>query len=187
MAEQIRYGPGFQHGAAPDPELPVNKGRIVNNKMLFGPGSPVFADLHHGFLYQAAGKFPRVGNGGGAKNKNRRRAVKAANSFQAPQDIGKVAAKNSPVLMYLVNYNILQVLKKFNPLGMVRQYSGMKHIRVGNNNMAAVPDLQPQARFRVPVICKARKSSPASGELPQFGRLVPKGLWLEIEGAAVEF
>ena len=79
-------------------------------------------------------------------------SVKIAQAHQPAEHVRQVAAEHTPVGMDLVNDDIAQVLKQFDPLGMMRQDAGVQHVRVGNHDMAGLPHGLAGSGGRVPVI-----------------------------------
>ena len=62
-------------------------------------------------------------------------AVKIAQAQQAAQDVGQVAAEYAPVGMDLVDHDVFQVFKQLDPFGMVRQDTGMQHVRIRHHDV----------------------------------------------------
>ena len=54
--------------------------------------------------------------------------------------------------MNLVDDDIPQVLKEFNPFGVMRQDAGMKHVRVGDDDMTRLTHGPAGCGRRIPVV-----------------------------------
>jgi hypothetical protein len=63
-----------------------------------------------------------------------------------------VAAEDAPVVVKLVDDDVLEVLEEVDPLGVVGQDSGVEHIRVGEDDLADRPDCLAGVLGRVSVV-----------------------------------
>ena len=61
------------------------------------------------------------------------RAVELAYAPEPPYHVGKIRAEHAPVGVYLVYHHVAEVLKQLYPLGVVRQYARVQHVRVGHD------------------------------------------------------
>ena len=60
------------------------------------------------------------------------RAVKIGDALQAPDHVGHVRAKNSPVNVDFIDNHEAQIFEILRPQRMVRQDGYVQHIRVGH-------------------------------------------------------
>ena len=75
--------------------------------------------------------------------------------------------------MDFVDDDVLQVFKQLDPLGMMRQNTGMEHVRVGYDDMPRLPHLPAGGRRRVPVVCKGfNVNVHRFDQLVQLGNLI---------------
>jgi hypothetical protein len=63
-----------------------------------------------------------------------------------------VAAEDAAVVVELVDDNVLEVLEKLDPLGVMGQDPGMEHVGVGQDDVAAGPDGLARVLGRVAVV-----------------------------------
>ena len=82
----------------------------------------------------------RIGHCGRTADEDGIATVEAADPAQSAQDIRQVTAEDAAIHMQFVNNDILQVRKELLPLGVMRQDSGVQHIRVGDDNMPLLAD-----------------------------------------------
>ncbi len=103
-----------------------------------------------------------------------------AYACKTAHDIGQMGAEHSPVSMNLVDDNITKVSEEPIPSRVLGQYPLMKHIRIGEDDVAAVPDFPAQALGCITVIGSCHKTN--AGIFP-FERVKPpeagpgQGLW----------
>jgi len=96
---------------------------------------------HTNRLFQhLAGKFLRVGDRGGGKDKLWMRTIKSAYPFEPPNYIGNMRTEHPAVSMNFINYHKSQVAQVLYPECVVRQDSHMQHIGVGQQDPGAFPD-----------------------------------------------
>ena len=89
---------------------------------------------------QPFSQFLRIADGGGGQDELRPGPVIFCHTFQPPEDICNVRAKNPAIRVHLVDDNEFEITKEIRPIGMVRQYPRMEHIRVGENDMGIFTD-----------------------------------------------
>ena len=82
----------------------------------------------------------RIGDGRRAANELRRRSVKFANAFQAPQQIRQMAAVHAAIGVQLIDHDIAQILESLGPLGVVRQNARVQHVGIGQHHVGPLPD-----------------------------------------------
>ncbi len=94
----------------------------------------------------------RVADRGGTADKPGLRTVEGADSFQPSDEIRHVGTENATVHMELIDDHVLQVFKKLDPLGVVREDARVQHVRVRDHDMSRSSQLRSRRRRRVPVI-----------------------------------
>ena len=142
----------FTESAFSDPQLPVDYRRIIKDKVAFACRRAVTVDLDYRASDQGLGQFFRILDRRGAEYELRMAAVELAQPEQATQDVGQVAAKYPAVCMDLVNDDKAQVFEQFDPLGVMRENTGMQHVWIGDDDMPRLPDRTPCRAGRIPVI-----------------------------------
>ena len=80
------------------------------------------------------------------------RTVEGAYPLQAPDDVGDLASEQSSVGVELVDDHKLQAREKAAPPGVVRQQSGVQHVGVGHDDVAAFADGGPATGRRIAVV-----------------------------------
>ncbi len=90
---------------------------------------------------QSFSVFFGVGHRGGAANKLRIAAIKAANALQAAQNIGDMAAKDASIDMHLIYHNKSQFAPEGTPGGVLGHNTGVEHIRVGDQDVGFLSNL----------------------------------------------
>ena len=63
-----------------------------------------------------------------------------------------MAAEHAAIGMQLVDDDVAQVLEEPRPTCMVRQHAGVKHVRVGENDVGTLPDRFARVLRRVAVV-----------------------------------
>ena len=115
-------------------------------------GRAVFVDKAHGAADHRLGKFAGVGDRGRTADEGRPGTVKAADALQAANDVGKVRAKYAAIGVNFVDDHILEIFKKLDPFGVVRQNALMQHVRIGNHHMARLADGRARRGGRISVV-----------------------------------
>ncbi len=142
----------LQRVAAPDAQLLVNGGRVVQDDVLLALRCAVVIHQHDRRLDQPFGKLLRVGNRCAGADEHRVAAMEPAHAPQPPQHVRHVATEHAPVRVQLVQHDELQVAKEVRPARVVRQDAHVKHVGVGDDDAALAPDLRTLAGGCVAVI-----------------------------------
>ncbi len=118
----------------------------------------------------------------------RARAVKFRDARDAAQDVGEMATENPSIGVEFVEDDVTQVLEDARPLGVVRQNTGVQHVGIRENHVAAFANGFARVAGRVAVvsentegIVKVRRQILKLGELILRERLGGE----EVEGARV--
>ncbi len=101
---------------------------------------------------------------------------------QTPDNIRNVRAEHSPVHVHLVNHDKRQSAEELGPVRMVRQYSQVEHVRIGEDRVAVPADLAPFRCASIPVVY-AEPRAVLQAELPQLPQLI---LCQRLRGKQVE-
>lgn len=156
-----------------DAQFLIDDRGIVEDEMLFAPGRAVVVDQAEGNAEELLGQFPGIGDGRRAADEAGIRAVEFADPPQAPHQVGEMAAEHAPVMMHLVHHHVLQVFEEPDPQGVMRQDTGMEHVRIGDNDMAGVADGAAGALGRIAVEGVNLDITPhLRGDVPRFQHLV---------------
>src|SRR5207253_1392568 len=132
-------------------ELPVHHRRIIEDEKLLAARRSVALDQLEAISRKRLGELPRVGDCRGAADELRLRAIKLADAPETPQKIGKMTPIYAAVVMQLVHYHIPQVLEELCPTGVMRQDSGVQHVRIRKDHVRALPDGFAGVLRRVPI------------------------------------
>ena len=92
-----------------------------------------------------------VGDGRGAENEYRIRAVMPADSVQPAEEIGGIGAEKAGISVQFIDYDILQAPQELGPAGMLWQEACVKHIGVGENDSGFIAQLSAHVRGGVAV------------------------------------
>ena len=133
--QQPRYAERLPCRGIADVQLLVHDRRVVEYHMLFAGGRARFGDKLHRPPGKALGQLTRVGDGRGAAYELRMGAVKRAYTFEPPDDVCEVGAEYAAVGVNLVDDDVFQVFKQLHPLGVVRQYARVQHVRIGHDDV----------------------------------------------------
>ena len=132
--------PDLVDHAAADAQLAIDHGRVIEHEMPLAHGRAVFGDGGDLAPGQLGGQLHGVGDGGAAQDEARVTAVKCAQPHQAAKYVGQVASKYAAVGMQLVDDDVFEIFKQLDPPGMVGEDVGVQHVRVGDHDMARLPD-----------------------------------------------
>ena len=101
------------------------------------------------------------------------RAVEGTDPFQAPDDVGDLAAEKPAIRVKLVDDHEVQAREEAAPPGVMRKQSRVEHVGVGHHDMAALADRGAPARRRVAVVgVGSELDRKAVLERAQLGQLV---------------
>ncbi len=129
--------------------------------------------------------FLRIADGGRAHDELGRHAVERAHPFQPPNHVGNIRTEHTPVGVHLVDDDIAQILEKLRPLGVVRQYRLVQHVRVADHDIAM--QANGLARITGSVAIKGKRFDAQLTrpiQFQQFGDLILcQGLgWKQVQG-----
>ena len=134
--KDLRQPAGFVQVGAANSELRVDDRRIVEKEMLFARRRSVLIHQDNFAFEDLAGQLRGIGDGRRRADKLKSGAVEGGNASQPPEDVAQVAAEYATVGMELVDDHVAKILKKLRPFRMVRQYAGVKHVRVGDDQVS---------------------------------------------------
>jgi len=158
--DELERNPARLVDVAPaDAQLPIHYRRIVQDEEALTARRAVAVHQVEGIAGQGFGQLPRVGNGCGAADEPRPRSVEFADSLEAVDQVGQVAAVNSPIVMQFVDNDIAQVLEVFGPARVMRQDPAVQHVRVGQDNVGALPDGLARFLGSIAVICEGANAA----------------------------
>ena len=87
-----------------------------------------------------------------AKNEDRVGPVERTQSFEPPDHIRHMAAKNAAIGMHFVDDDIAQVLEECRPAGMVRQNPHMQHVGIRDQHPRIASNVGPLGLRGVAII-----------------------------------
>ena len=67
-------------------------------------------------------------------------AIKRAQAQQAAEHVGQMASEHAAVGVQLVDDDVFEIFKQLDPSGMVGENVGVQHVRVGDHDVARLPD-----------------------------------------------
>ena len=169
----LRDPQGFVDVAAADAKIAVDHRWVVEDEEFFSGGRAARVQHVHLCFQQARGQLARIGDGRGGANELGPGAIEARDASQTPQNVTEVAAENPAVSVQLVEHDVAEVLEQSRPAGVMRQNSGVQHVRVGQDDMALLADGLARVRGRVAVVGEHAEAVPqALREVVQFCELV---------------
>ena len=121
----------------------VDKGRIPEGEGARALRTAVDVDHLRLDTSQRSEVLCRIGNGRAGSDELRFSAVQSTNSPQPPQYTGDLRAKDAAIGVRLVDDHEAQITKEATPDRVVGQDAQMQHVRVGEDDLAALP--QPAA------------------------------------------
>ena len=139
-------------GVAPDAEGLIDDRRIVHGDRPLAGRRAALVEHGHRTADEARGVLSRVADRGRAADEPRRAAVEPADAEQAAQHVGQVRAEHAPVVVQLVQHDVLQILEQPQPLRVVRQDRGVQHVGVRHDDVAGRADRPPRVARRVAVV-----------------------------------
>ena len=101
---------------------------------------------------QRLGQLRRIGDGRRAADDLGRRFVEGAHPQQPAEDVRDMAAKDTAIVVQLVNDDVAQVLEEALPFRVMRQDTGVEHVRVADDDMPGQPHRSPGAAGRIAVV-----------------------------------
>ena len=132
--------PDLVDHAAADAQLAVDHGRVVKHEMPLAHGRAVFGDGGDFPPGQLGGQLHGVGDGGAAQDEARVAAIKRAQAHQAAKHVGQMASEYAAVGVQFVDDDVFEIFKQLDPSGMVGEDVGVQHVRVGDHDVARLPD-----------------------------------------------
>src|SRR5262249_38568208 len=112
---------GLMQITAPDSELLIHDGWIVEDEVFGAAGRAILIDKLEGGFGQCFGELLWISYRGRATDELRLRPVKFANAPKPPNEVGQVAAVHAAIGVKLVNHDKAEVFEAFGPLSVVRQ------------------------------------------------------------------
>lgn len=119
-----------------DTEIRVDYRRIPEQQMAFARRGSALRDCSNWLADQARGQFFRVGDGRRTEDEHGVRAVEATHAPQPPHHVRHVRTEHATIGVRLVDHDVLQALEELRPLRVMRQHALMKHVRIGNDDIA---------------------------------------------------
>ena len=169
-----RDSAGFEQGAAPDPELAAEQGRVVEDEPPLSAWGT--AAVHEGnvvLLEQPARELPRVADRRRRADERRRRAIEGAHALQPADHVGHLAAEKTAIGVQLVDDDEIEAREQSPPPRVMRQHPGVEHVWVGHDDVAAFADRGPASGWGVAVVgVHAHVDGQAGLERPQLGQLI---------------
>src|SRR5262249_24227414 len=96
---------------------------------------------HFDFSFdQARNKFAQISNHSGATNKLQLASIKPHDTAQPTKNVAKMAAENATINIEFVQHDIAQILEQARPAHVIRQDSGVQHVRIHQNHIAFFAD-----------------------------------------------
>ena len=153
VLDEVRgHPPRLVDHRAPDPQLGIHDGRVVKDEVLPAFGGAVVVDHDYLFLHQSGGQLLGVGDGGRRQDEHRVRSVEPADPLEPPDHVGQMAPEDAAVLVDFVDYHKAQVLEEAHPLRVMRKDAGVKHVGIGDHDVAHGSDRLPRADRRVAIV-----------------------------------
>ena len=132
---------GFVERGRPDPELLVEQRRVPHGHPALGPGGPVVLDQVEGLeARQGLGQIDGVGDRRRRQQEPRLGAVDGGGPAQPAQHVADMGAEDAAVHVRLIDHDEGQIGKEVPPRGVVRQDPDVQHVRVGDDEVAALAD-----------------------------------------------
>ena len=163
----------FVDVAAADSQKAVHDRRIVEDeKFLSGRRAVFFDHLEIGFR-QARGEFARIRDRRRGADELRVRAVEARDAPQPPQHVGQVAAEHAAIRVQFVQHDVAQILEQPLPARVVRQDSGVQHVRIRQHDVPALANRLARVGGRIAVVGEdAEAIVETRGQVVQLGELI---------------
>src|SRR5690606_12046808 len=144
--------PNFQYRASADTESRMDNRRIVEDNMLLARRCTVLVNQLVGAVGQVFRQLFWIGDGGGCTDKDRIAAVKFTDPLEPADNMWHMCAEYAFVSMQFIDDYIMKVLENRDPFCMMRQNSGMQHVRIGHDNLPCFTHLGPDCRRSVSVV-----------------------------------
>ena len=154
----LRNAAGFVDVAAANPQRAIHHRRIVKHKSFLRGGRAVGIQNLHIRLQKLAGQLARIGDRRRAANKLRIAAIKIRDAPQSPQHVAKMAAEHAAIGVQFIQHDVSQILEQPRPARVVRQNSGVQHVRIGQYDVAFFADGFARVAGRVAVVGKDAES-----------------------------
>ncbi len=142
---------------APNSQRAIHRRWVIKHERLFARRRPIRIQHLDCIFNQPFRQLARIRDRRRTANKLRRTPIKSRNPPQPSQHVAQMAAKYSAVGVQLINHDVFQIFKQPRPPRVVRQYPGVQHVRIGQDNVSLLPDRLPRIARRVPVVGKHRK------------------------------
>ena len=171
-----------------DPQVPVHHWRIVENEKLLRRWRSVFFDHLDLALNQLRRQLSRICNRRRAANELWPRAIKPRDAVEPSQHICEVTPENAAVGVKLIQDDVTQILEYPRPPRVVRQNPGVQHVRIRQDDVAALADGLARVRSRIAIVGERAKAIVEPlGEIVQFRELVLRQRLdrEEVEGARI--
>src|SRR6267154_1791811 len=152
LQEFLRYTRGFIDVAAANAECAIYHRRIVEDEGFFGGRRAIAVQNFHICFQKTSGQISGIGNRRRGANKLRLTSIKACNAPEPAQHIAEMTAENSAIGVQLVDYDVAQILEEPRPPRMMRQYSSVQHVRIGEHDVPLFADGFARVARRVAVI-----------------------------------
>ena len=137
---------------APDPELGVDDGRVVEDDHLLAGGRAVLRDQPHGRPDETLRQLLGVGDRGRGADELRACSVVPTDALEPPEHVREVAPEDPAVRVELVDDDVAEVLEQPDPLRVVRQDPRVEHVGIREHHVGPGPDRAPRVLRRVPVV-----------------------------------
>ena len=152
--------------------MPIDDRRVVANEVFFAGRGAVVVDQVKRLLGERFGQFLGVRDRRRAGDELGLGAVELADPAQPPKDVRQVGAEDAAIgvelvdddvrkrLQHLVRADVAQAFEEPRPLRVMRQDSGVQHVRVGEDDVGAAADLAAGVAGCVAVIGKGANIRP---------------------------
>src|SRR5882724_11770494 len=101
----------------------VDHGRIVEDEILLAAGRTVVVHQVELQAGESLGALARLGDGRRGANELRRGSVELADALEAADQIGKMAAVDTAIIVQLVDDEVAEILECLRPVGVMRENS----------------------------------------------------------------
>src|SRR5216684_5533299 len=148
-----RYTPGFEHRAPANAHLAADERRVVEDESPLAARCAAPLDELDVLLFeQLAREVEGVGDCRRRADESWGRPIKGADSFQASNDVGDLASKQSAIRVQLIDDDEIEAREQSPPPRVVRQDARVQHVRVGDDDVAGLADRGAATRRSVAVI-----------------------------------
>ena len=191
LFEQPRGDPrGFLDDPFADPLDRVHEGRIVQHEVPRPRRSAVVVEEHDGLLDDPLGQLPGIADGGGTADKPGPGAVERRHPLEAADQVGHMRAEHPAVGVDLVDDHEAEGLEELDPLGMVGQHPGVKHVGIGDHQPPLFAHRDPDRLGGVSVVGEDLEGQPGGDQHLVELRLLVLGQGLgrkKVHGLGIRF